>query len=139
MDKKVFYRTVAFIRKQFLWSAEYRSVKKRCQILPFIYKCEGCEGISTKDEEIYLYLKAYEHILDLSINLEGFQVDHIDPVGTLDNLDQAYKRIFCDLSNLMGLCNFCHTSKTMVDKQEIAEKKTLDNQSIYDKLKLSEN
>lgn len=126
MEKSVFNRTVQFLRKQFTWSENYIAVKTRCKVGRNAYRCEACSGIACKSEADYEANKAlveaspefFDHIA-----CESFAIDHIEPVGSLESLDQAYSRIFCDINNLMGLCYFCHRSKTVCDLQDIKKKK----------------
>lgn len=150
LDKTSFNRTVHFLRRQFIWSKQYKNTMNRCRLtlLKSILKCEGCKRyicktIEDKDNFIryissnFVYDNNKELILSdgSDISVEKFAVDHIEPVGTLGtSLDEAAAKIFCNESNLMGLCGSCHYFKTRIDVEEIKEKKL----SLLDRLELGE-
>lgn len=52
-------------------------------------------------------------------------IDHIQPVGvgpkTFDEYPAWYKRLYCDISNLMFLCSACHSVKSAKEAAERAE------------------
>lgn len=109
LPRDAFYRTVKFLRKQFVWSATYKAVRKAANRDKNIDYCAGCnELINTLEQKT--------------------AVDHIDPVGSFHgnkSLDYAASRIWCDPANLQVLCTMCHAFKTLVDREEIKEKKSL--------------
>ena len=116
LDKSTFNRLVHQLRRNFVWSQTYKDVVKRCTIAPGVFWCEGCKSAVHKQDQ-------------------KFAVDHVVPVGTLSgSLDEAADKIFCDPSNLMGLCGSCHYFKTRVDIESIKEKK----KSLIDKIELGE-
>lgn len=125
IPKDVFYRTVSFLRKQFTWSDAYKAVRKRCRVSEGVSLCEGCGRFICASEASRKALFELGSIQfpDIELVLEKFAVDHISPVGVLTGLDQAGNRIFCDISNLMGLCMSCHYFKSRVDLEEIKESK----------------
>lgn len=56
------------------------------------YKCHCCNGYFREEE---------------------MEVDHIDEVGSFNgNFDDYVRRMFCDITNLQGLCIPCHKVKT---------------------------
>ena len=40
------------------------------------------------------------------------QVDHIVPVGNMDDMNAFISRLFCEADNLQVLCKGCHGAKT---------------------------
>lgn len=124
IDRAAFNRSVAFLRKQFLWSEEYRAARKRCFFAKDAHICEGCQRIICRDEiseaRVKLIVVKPENF---DISIEKFAIDHIVPVGSLTGLDEAAAKIFCSLDNLMGLCGTCHYFKTQVDNEETRSKK----------------
>lgn len=122
LTKSEFNRLVHKIRQQFVWSQTYKSVINRCKIEFGIMQCEGCFRFICKNEEYQAKLN-----IIAESSCEKFAIDHIKSVGSLPqgDLNEAVKRIFCDESNLMGLCGTCHYLKTQVDLMEIKEKKSL--------------
>lgn len=120
LDKSTFYRMVAMLRKYFVWSPQYREVRKRCQYKPKVSRCEGCEELVSEDETLLNDLHP-----SMDRHLDRFYVDHREPVGSLDHrsLDRAAASIFCDTSNLWGLCGCCHYLKSQVDNEETRNKK----------------
>ena len=126
LDKATFQRTVNFLRKQFLWSDQYRKTKTKALIIYNVHQCEGCERFICKTDEAYKAFITKYPLQDLqTISQEKVAVDHIKPVGSLHNrsLDEAADKIFCHESNLQLLCGSCHALKTYVDNEETKEKK----------------
>ena len=89
---------VANLRKIWKWSSERTEVRKRARISRGSYKCEQCGRITDK-----------------------LDVDHIVPVGVSPGSkndaegrtwDDYIAALFCDVSNLQGLCLNCHKAKT---------------------------
>lgn len=138
LDKTAFNRVVHFLRRQFTWSDTYKSVKNRSFILFGVNKCEGCYRYICRDEKsLSKLILAYPHLKPEEASLEGFAIDHIIPVGTLDisSLDAATAKIWCTEENLMGLCQTCHYFKTRVDLEDIKLKKL----SLIDKIEQGED
>ena len=45
-------------------------------------------------------------------------VDHINPVGSLNNaqdLPKFVETLFCEIDNLQCICSACHTAKSVID------------------------
>lgn len=129
LDDRTFYRMVAYLRKNFAWSSQFRAESNDCKVGDGIKQCKGCDSLIDPYQGGD-YADMYENILvgteEVPVYFERFHIDHIDPVGSFkDNksLDYAAKRIFCARENLMGLCHSCHLIKTNVDMQEMREEK----------------
>lgn len=137
LDKTTFNRVVHFLRRNFTWSPVYRNVKKRCHVAFGVYRCEGCERFICLTQQDYDRFErtCSNDIQSHMVSIEKFAVDHIEPVGTLSgSLDEAASKIFCDESNLQGLCMTCHFFKTRIDMENIKQKK----KSLLDKIELGE-
>ncbi len=121
LDKLTFNRMVRYLRKNFLWSEQYRTTKKKNLLAHNVYRCAGCEYA------ICLTEKAHSEWICTDDNhvLDKVAVDHIVAIGSLPNrsLDEAVEKIFCSEQNLQLLCGFCHYLKTQVDNEETREKK----------------
>lgn len=125
IDDRTFYRMVAFLRKNFAWSAQFRAESEDCKVGDGIKQCKGCDSLIHYGDTDADYSSFYELIKvgdeEVPVYFERFHIDHIEPVGSLKNnrsLDYAASRIFCDRSNLMGLCQSCHYLKTQIDNEE---------------------
>lgn len=52
-------------------------------------------------------------------------VDHIKPVGSLNNAQDLYSYVeglFCEIDNLQCLCKVCHDKKSLIDNQNTRSK-----------------
>jgi 5-methylcytosine-specific restriction endonuclease McrA len=53
-------------------------------------------------------------------------VDHINPVGSLNNaqdLPKFVETLFCEIDNLQCICSGCHTAKSLIDNKNIKDGK----------------
>lgn len=138
LSKSEFNRLVRLMRRLFTWSDQYKAVMTKNRFAHRVHRCEGCERLICKNEDVYqtmLFSYPVFHVSEFSV--ERYAVDHINPVGTLSktSLDEAANKIFCDVSNLMGLCETCHYFKTRVDLENIIEVK----KSLLEKIELGED
>ena len=46
------------------------------------------------------------------------QVDHIKPVGNMDDMNVFVGRLFCEITDLRVLCRDCHQAKTNAERAE---------------------
>jgi hypothetical protein len=105
LKKKKIYnlktRIVAGIRKVWRFSPLRTEVKKRCRVKIGIYRCEKCRKLT-------------DHV----------DIDHkepaVDPVLGWQGYDIFIQRLFCDVSNLQGICLRCHELKS--DKESKVRK-----------------
>lgn len=93
---------VSAARRVFRWSPEKKLVANNCAVGTTRRRCASCAGV---------YPRKLVHI------------DHIEPVGlqprAWDDYPEFYRRLFCDASNLQGLCKECHGKKTQKDIKEM--------------------
>ena len=84
-------------RKVWRWSPARRGVKDRCKAGKK-FKCETCNKIVAK-----------------------IQIDHIVPIGKAprdwQGWDDYYRKLFCSIDNLQGLCSDCHKKKSKKERQ----------------------
>lgn len=94
-------KLVSAARNVWRQSENYQIVKKRCKD-PNNTGWFICEKCKEKREVI--------------------KIDHVEPVGKQpDSLLEFGKwlgRLFCDLSNLNGLCSDCHKSKSKQERKD---------------------
>lgn len=69
-------------------------VKKNAWIKRGVYKCAGYKR------------KAHE------VRAKDVQIDHVTPIGPLEEWNVWIDRLFCDEDNLQVLCKECHSRKT---------------------------
>lgn len=57
------------------------------------------------------------------IGAKGFNIDHIDPIGPLEDWNIWLERLFCDKDNLQLLCKDCHSKKTKDEREQLKGKR----------------
>lgn len=102
MAKPLAIYLIGAARKIFGWSPAKRGIKDRCKVGKK-FQCELCKKIVPK-----------------------IQVDHISPIGKAprdwNGWDEWYKKLFCGIDNLQGLCVECHKAKSKRERAEGAYK-----------------
>lgn len=53
------------------------------------------------------------------------QVDHIEPIGNIENWDSYIEKLFCPASNLQVLCQDCHKIKTKKEHENNSYKNVI--------------
>ncbi|NIO44453.1 MAG: hypothetical protein GTN36_02765 [Candidatus Aenigmarchaeota archaeon] len=117
MDKKSKQYIVAYARRVFGWSPQYKQCKIKYELGDKIMFCAGCEQACCKRPEGYTE-EEYKLIPDL-INMD-YEIDHINPVIKLEGWDDDdwngfYNRLFVDINGLQILCKCCHYLKTRIE------------------------
>jgi len=97
------------------YSIKYLSVVQKQRVeLPILKK----DGAVSKKKEVW-----HECVLCHKLQ-KRLQVDHINPVIELGKtrkdytLDEYFKRLDCDESNLQAICKECHAAKTLQENKE---------------------
>lgn len=98
---------IAAARKIWRWSEERKAVIARCRFFDK-WKCEKCKEVvdiitkRTKKGKV-------KQVMPI-------QVDHKIPIGpqpkTWLEVGPWLEKLFCDISNLWGICISCHSKKT---------------------------
>lgn len=94
-------KLVSKAREVWRQSENYQAVKKRAKAVdrPGWFVCE-------RGKEL----------------VEVIKIDHIEPIGKqptdMGEFGLWLPRLFCPISNLQGLCNTCHKSKTKIENAE---------------------
>ena len=84
------------LRQIWFWSDPNRKEKiKQSTIQKGIFRCDGCK-------------KEFEKI----------EIDHVVPVGSLDNWSSYISRLFVPVDGLQALCRTCHQKKTNKESRE---------------------
>jgi len=108
---------VSCIRTNFArYSPKYEDVKNSRKIKEDRYKQDG---------ELHKVKSAWIvcDLCNLKVKENEINIDHIDPVIALDKkssdytLDEIFRRIDCDESNLQVICKECHDKKTAEEKE----------------------
>lgn len=98
---------IAAARKIWRWSEERKEVLARCRFFDK-WKCEKCKEVV---DIISKRSKRWRVKQMMPI-----QVDHRVPIGpqpkTWIEVGPWLEKLFCDISNLWGICISCHSNKT---------------------------
>lgn len=93
-------KLVSHSREVWRQSLNYQEAKRRCRIAgkPGWFDCQLCDN-----------------------EVEVIRIDHIQPIGKqpveIIQFGGWLDKLFCDASNLQGLCNACHKQKTKEERK----------------------
>ena len=94
-------KVVSASRRIWLYSPVRREVVNRCKVEGGFYRCEFCRKLTEK-----------------------VQVDHIAPSvpeNGWDSWDKYFERLFVSADGMQGLCQPCHTKKTLEEQAKRKE------------------
>ena len=93
-------KLVSKSREVWRQSTSYQTTKKNCRVLGKSgwFKCQICSN-----------------------EVEVIRIDHIKPIGKqpdkLEEFGEWLPKLFCEESNLQGLCNACHKQKSKEERK----------------------
>jgi hypothetical protein len=81
-------------------SVVYAEVKRACKVRPNWFKCQRCNG-----------------------EVQVIRIDHYNPIGSQPDFWTEFgpwlRLLFCDKSNLQGLCLDCYALKNKEDRHKL--------------------
>ena len=118
ITKKEYYMIANALRKVWGWSQNKKSARAKVQIMPKIFRCQGCEAIIVHPDAQEKHVKTLVNNLypEEQWFIEKTHVDHIKPCGTPLKLEEFIDNLFVNSGGLQILCTSCHYIKTQVDK-----------------------
>ena len=122
MDSKTKSRLISAARKISRWHPARQTVKKKQKVDKALFECSICGKYCYEGKSGTGFITYKHKYSDKEVSQEYLAIDHINPI--IDpklgwtNWDDFLNRLFCDESNLQGICTeTCHKAKTMLERE----------------------
>lgn len=122
IDSKTKSRLISAARKISRWHPARQIVKKKQKVDKALFECSMCGKYCYEGKSGTGFITYKHKYPDKKVSQEYLAIDHIDPIINpktgWTNWDDFLNRLFCDESNLQGICTeTCHKAKTMLERE----------------------